>query len=166
LVYRQLDFSTDAETGEQVQIQEEKPTENEITNQRLSKLPEQPQDKIIEIARDVPMEKDFDFTYEVNPAIRRFFIKNESPYTIQGQFGIVPKSNNFLNFRIPCSFFNVSIRPHSNTCVLTVAKIFPSLGWGDYEIRFYIHDKDSYEKVAEKKKDNSSFLNKILNIKG
>jgi len=163
IVFRLLDFS-DAETGEQIQIQEDKVVESEGLNPKASKLSESVQDRVIEIERNLPMDKDFDFTYEVNPVVRRFFIKNESPFTIYGQFAIVPKSNNFLNFRIPCSFFNLSLKPHSNNCVLTIAKIFPSLGWGDYEVKFYMFERDSnQDKDHNEKKE--SFLTKILNSK-
>jgi len=124
---RNLDVSTDAEGSPQ----KEKSTTKE--------------ERLVEIPKSVPMDEDFDFTYEVNPVIRRFYLKNDSPHNLHCQLGIFPKSKSFMNFRIPSSIVNVNVRPHSSTCILSITKIFPQLGWGDYEVRYHIQGLENQD---------------------
>lgn len=81
----------------------------------------------------------------MNPVIRRFYLKNDSPHSLHCQLGIFPKSKSFMNFRIPSSIVNVNVRPHSSTCILSISKIFPQLAWGDYEVRYYIQGLENQE---------------------
>jgi len=129
---RNLDISTDAEGGQS----ESSPPKGK----GAKSSPE-----VVEIQKSVPLDEDFDFEYEVNPVIRRFYLKNDSPFSLHCQLGIFPKSKSFLNFRIPTSVINVNVRPHSSTCILTITKIFPQLGWGDYEVKYYIQGLENQD---------------------
>jgi len=139
---RNLDISTDAEGGQS----ESSPPKGK----GAKSSPE-----VVEIQKSVPLDEDFDFEYEVNPVIRRFYLKNDSPHSLHCQLGIFPKSKSFMNFRIPTSIINVNVRPHSSTCILSITKIFPQLGWGDYEVKYYIQglenqDYGSYQQDSYK----------------
>ena len=82
----------------------------------------------------VPCQEDFNFVYELNPVVRRFVFHNTSPYNLLCQVRIVPKTNDFLNFRVPASTFRVKVKAQGNACVLAIMKILPEVGWGDYEV--------------------------------
>lgn len=115
----------------------------QVHNTESPKKPKVQEDRYVEIERNTPVEKDFDFTYEINPVIRRIYLRNDSPYSLDCHLGIVPKNGGFLNFRIPSAMFSVSVRPHSSNCILTLMKIFPQLGWGEYELRYSIQATES-----------------------
>lgn len=91
-------------------------------------------DNIIELKRVIACQEDFKFVYELNPIVRRFVFYNTSPHNVICQIKIAPKSNGFMNFRVPASPFKSKVRAHSNVCVLSIIKILPEVAWGEYEI--------------------------------
>ena len=112
---------------------------NALSREKVAKLSEQAQDKLIQIERNIPMaEQNFDFNYEMNPVVRSFYLSNDSPYSLNCQIAITPKTADFMNFRIPISYFSFEARPHSNVNFLAITKLFPHLGWGDYELKCFI----------------------------
>lgn len=82
---------------------------------------------------DTASAEDFEMTYELNPVIRRFVVQNDTLYTLKASFTIIPKSNEFLNFRIPSSTITATIKPKGVTCILSIMKIYPEMAWGEYE---------------------------------
>lgn len=99
-------------------------------------------DKFYVFETDSPSAEDFNMTYEVNPVLRRFQVQNDSPYSFLTQLMIVPKSSDFMNFRIPTSVFKTHVKPKSTTNLLVLMKIFPEMGWGDYDYQFNIERED------------------------
>lgn len=49
------------------------------------------------------------------------------------QLWIAPKSNDFMNFRIPSCSFKATVGPQSSCTILSLMKIVPQNGWGEYE---------------------------------
>ena len=93
------------------------------------------------------------FTYGTAPMFRRFVLYNNSNYIVNCQLRIFAKSNDFLNFRIPVSAFNFSVKPKSNGCILSLMKIFPNMAWGEYEAKCHIQ---LVEPPVAQKTDNDS----------
>jgi len=112
----------------------------------------------IELNNENPFPEDFEFAYELNPVIRRLIIHNESPYNLLVNLTIMPKTNDFLNFRIPASPLTASVKPKSNACVGCLMKIYPHMAWGEYDIYVDIQKYESYMSRFEDsgKKSNGS----------
>lgn len=92
-------------------------------------------------------------TYTTESMLRRFVLYNNSNYIVNCQLRIFAKTNDFLNFRIPVSAFNFTVKPKSNGCILSLMKIFPQMGWGEYEAKCHIQ---LVEQPAVQKSDNDS----------
>ena len=73
---------------------------------------------------------------------RRLIVHNNTFSAVSLELEIFPKSNDFINFRAPVSVFNATVRPRSNTCVLSLMKIVPNMAWGDYEVKCQIVQSD------------------------
>jgi hypothetical protein len=88
----------------------------------------------IQINRITPFIDDFEFGYELNPVIRKFTLNNDSPFSVNVSLQVYPKTNDFLNFRIPSSQITTVVRPKSKSCILSIMKIYPDMAWGDYDL--------------------------------
>ena len=67
-------------------------------------------DGFTELERIVASPEDFTFNYELNPVIRRFIFYNPTPYAVNVQTRIIPKTGDFMNFRVPVSTFKSKVR--------------------------------------------------------
>lgn len=76
--------------------------------------------------------------YELNPALRRFVIFNNSIHNISVSFAIIPRTNDFLNFRLPSTVTRLTVEPKKSMNLLTVMKIFPEMGWGEFDIWYNV----------------------------
>jgi len=120
----------------------QEPKENEQT-------PSKPVQEIEEI------QDNFNFTSEQLPVIRRFILSNNSSFTVVVRLQIVPKNNEFLNFRIPASIFQMTARPKSQQQVLSIMKIFPNMPWGEYEINSNIQKLET--KIVPNSQKNEKY---------
>lgn len=102
------------------------------------------------------------FVYELNPMVRRFVVANttSAPYAVS--MTLVPKSKEFLNFRIPCSTFQATLRPKSSANLLTLVKIFPEIDWAEYDVNYEIQKVDS---AHSKGKEGGSAKKATFNIR-
>lgn len=110
---------------------------------------------VVELQSTIPSQQDFNLTYELNPVVRRFLLHNPNSFSIYCQIRIIPKTNDFMNFRVPSSTFRVKVRPQSTTSVLTLMKILPEVGWGEYDVESDIQKAEVQggHNSSEKKKN-------------
>ena len=120
----------------------------------------------MELERVVASPEDFTFNYELNPVVRRFIFYNPTPYTVVVQTRIIPKTGDFMNFRVPVSTFKSKVKAHGNTCVLGLIKLLPEVGWGEYEVECEIQKVDSVGSKSDDsgKKKNVHFHIRVLNL--
>lgn len=82
------------------------------------------------------------FNYEINPVVRRHILVNDTTQVLSGKFRIIPKSADFLNFRIPASPIIISIKPKSALNILILTKFFPEMDWGQYDTNIELMAND------------------------
>lgn len=113
-----------------------------MTQSTQETQPEQVQEntspvQVVEAQNDEEVELEGPtFEYELNPMLRRFIAVNNTNDTYTVNMMIVPKTNDFPNFRVPQSSFQVTLRPNSTGTLLTIAKIFPEIDWAEYDIHY------------------------------
>ena len=82
---------------------------------------------------ETPEVVDVPIKHQLNPALRRFVAINNTTDNYLVTFTLVPKSANFMNFRMPTSVIQVSVKPSQAVTILTIAKLFPEIEWGEYD---------------------------------
>jgi hypothetical protein len=78
----------------------------------------------------------------LNPVVRRFVLVNETTSNLVGLFRLIPRSPDFLNFRIPAASFNISLKLKSNLNLVVLTKVFPEMDWGDYDYSIEVYPAD------------------------
>ena len=145
----ELRSNQDLEAKETPPEPEAKPAEQEIEVQKEVEVLEKGKGEEVS-----DTQEESEFNYSVTSMLRRYVLVNSSSALVNCQIGIFPKSNDFLNFRIPMSFFSVAVKPKSNTPLLSLVKIFPNMDWGDFEVRCHIQKID--QPTGSPKDDNDS----------
>lgn len=76
--------------------------------------------------------------------LRTFVAHNNTTESYSINLTITPKSDGFLNFRIPYSSLRATLRPHATVSLLTLVKIFPEVDWAEYDIHCSIQKNDGF----------------------
>ena len=92
---------------------------------------------------DVPIKD------ELNPAVRRFIVVNNTTDNYFVSFNLVPKSPNFLNFRLVLSMIQVAVKAGQSATILTIAKIFPEVEWGEYDLNCGVQKIEAGNRIVE-----------------
>lgn len=87
--------------------------------------------------------------YELNPVVRRFVAINNTADSYLVSIALIRKSQDFPNFRFPASTFQVVVKPNGTATVLTIVKIFPEIGWGEYELNYNIQKAENNRRADE-----------------
>ncbi len=102
-------------------------------------------------------------SFLIKPMLRRFVLHNKTDQILTCQLMILKKSEGFLNFRMPASIINKTIKPKSFDCVLTLVRKVPDMAWGDYEVKCQIQLTDA--PVQAKSDDDSGKKKPSFQIK-
>jgi len=86
---------------------------------------------------------DTTFVYELNPMLRKFVAVNKTTETYTVSITLTPKSKGFLNFWIPCSTYQATLKPLATINLLTIVKILPEVDWAEYDFHCDIQKVDS-----------------------
>jgi len=160
-----LDESPKAE-GAGIKVQDINEQVIHVKEKAEDKVEVEMREGVIEYERVVPAPEDFRFEYELNPVVRRFIFYNTTAHPVTCQIKIVPKTGDFMNFRVPVSTFKSKVKANSNACVLGLIKILPEVGWGEYDVECDIQKADvagnnRYEADSGRKRNVQFYIRPI-----
>ena len=97
--------------------------------------------------------------------IRRFIATNNTAGPLSVSIVLAPKSDGFLNFRIPYSLHQATVRPHATVNLLSIVKIFPEIGWAEYDIYCSVQKPEGSVSKSRGDNDQNSVKRANFNIR-